>query len=134
MNNGKESIFDIANKLTVDTVSAKRNGRGKKSYLDRFVDALLNDDGEPTEPKTRSEVITEVSLSACYDEYGEDFDLNNVEYVKLYKEMVVKVRNHVYAAVANNSNGMSLSYNKKYKDIWEVVKHDNKKISLAPKQ
>lgn len=142
----KESGQDLMAMALAQTTSNIVKGRGtsgKTTYLDRFVNTLLDEEGNPTEPKERVQVIAEISLGICQEqrdaEKEKDADLpdfaltaeRDTEDDAIFAKVNNKVKNQVAAAVANNQNSTSVSYNEKYKDVWQVVKTGSK-VSLAP--
>lgn len=142
-------LLAMAIEATTANVVKSRSGSGRTTYLDRFVSALLDDDGNPTEAKSRIMIIAIVSLAICNEKRddaikatpeGEDAPAaflltpsRDTEDDAEFAKMCVKVKNQVNAAIANNQNATSLSYSAKYKDVWSVVKHEDGKISLAAK-
>lgn len=132
----KPSLLELATSYTEENIIKSRSGSGKITYLDRFVKCLLDEDGNPTEPKLRSDIVAEMSLEiaielnpgfAFQDEDGEPIQENIEEFKAINK----KVHPMLNAAVSNSNNATALSYNEKYKDTWQVVK-DGKYVSLAP--
>ena len=129
---------------TIANTVKGRGASGKTTYLDRFVETLLDENGQPTAPKKRTLVIAEISLAICLEERAEalaagtatqPFTLtkeSNTEDDAMFKACNLKVKNQVAAAIANNQNSTSISYNEKYKDVWSVAKHADGMISLAP--
>lgn len=138
----KQDLLDIALQSTRANIVKGRGTSGRKTYLDRFVDTLLDENGEPTEPKERVQVVAEISLAICQEQRAADQQENpdlpdftltaarDTEDDAMFAEVNNKVKNQVAAAIANNQNATSLSYNEKYKHTWEVVK-DGSKVSLA---
>jgi len=127
--------------ITVANTVKGRGASGKTTYLDRFVKVLLDENGQPTAPKTRSEIIAIISYDIAIEQRAEekladptiaDFDLDNTDDLVLFAEINNKVKNQVAAAVSDSNNATALSYNSEYKDVWQVVKEGNK-VSLAPK-
>lgn len=144
----KLSLRDQISQRTKQNIVKGRSGSSKTTYLDRFVDALTDDDGNPVEPMNRTDLIAAISLSIVEEkieaqvEAGRDLKENpfeltpemNSEDDLLVADVNRKVRSQVANAVAKNNNSTSLSYNEKYKDKYEVVKEDNNKIGLVLKQ
>ena len=138
-----QDLMAMALDATVGNISKSRSGSGRKTYLDRFVSSLLDEDGNPTEPKTRTQVVAEISLDLAQEQRkaeianGEDveeFTLTaegDTADDELFAKINKRVKNQVASAVANNKNSTSVSFNPKYKDVWKVVK-DGNFISLAP--
>ena len=103
----------------------------------------FDEDGNPTEPKERVRIIAEISLGICQDRREQEMVGNpdlapftltkerDTEDDEIFAETNRKVKAQVAAAIANNNNSTSVSYNDKYKDVWQVVKTGNK-VSLAP--
>lgn len=132
----------LALAATTKNIVKSRGASGKSTYLDRFVDVLV-EDGVPTEAKDRNQIVAEISLAIALEQRADeqamdaslpDFELtpegdteDDIAFAVLNK----KVKNQVAAAIANCQNSTSLSYNDKYKDVWSVVKEGNK-VSLAP--
>ncbi len=133
-------------KLLAITIANTVKGRGtssKTTYLDRFVTVLLDENGNPTAPKSRTEIIALISydiavetreqeMLATPDSGLEAFNLDSAEDLLIFAEINNKVKNQVAAAVSDSQNATALSYNAQYKDVWTVVKTAGK-ISLAPK-
>ena len=140
---GKNDLMAMALAQTEANIVKGRGTSGKTTYLDRFVNALLDKDGNPTQPKERLLVIAEISLEICQeqrkaDQVDEpslpDFTLTkerNTEDDEIFAEVNKKVKNQVAAAIANNNNSTSVSYNEKYKNDWQVAKFGSK-VALAP--
>lgn len=143
----KNSLMDQIQQRTRKNIVKARSGSGKTTYLDRFVDVLTDDDGNPTEPMERTEIIGAISCQIVEEKIAaqiakgdrkEDQPFELTETMDspddlLLAEVNRKVRGQVANAVASNNNSTSLSYNDKYKDKYKVVKHDGNKISLALK-
>lgn len=128
----KLSVQELAMQLTeVNTVKA-RGGSGRKTYLDRFVETLLDENGQPTEPKTRVGIISEISLAIALEKNPE-LDLTSEEGQTEFAKVNKKVKPMVNAAISDSNNSTALSYNEEYKDVWEVVKHPGKLVSLQAK-
>jgi len=139
----KDELMQMALAATAANVSTSRTGSGRKTYLDRFVESLLDEDGNPAEPKTRTQIIAEISLDICIEkreaaiangEPVEPFAITaegDTDDDAEFQEVNKKVKAQVASAVANNQNSTSLSFNPKYKDVWQVVK-DGAFVSLAP--
>ena len=140
------NLMAIALAATTANIVKGRGSSGRLTYLDRFVNQLLTGEpGEevPTEPKERLEVIAGMTLDICLEkreaEMAADPDVapftltkeRNTADDELFAEINVKVKHQVAAAIANNNNSTSVSYNEKYKDAWHVVKNGSK-VSLAP--
>ena len=136
--------------LTTENIVKGRSSGNRKTYVDRFISCLLDENGNPTEPKTRRQVIAEISLEIAIEENKfaketnpetPDFDLSrdaeghfkSQESVDAFKVINIKVKNQVAAAIANSQNATSVSYNEKYKDVWTVVKGDRGTVSLQAK-
>lgn len=140
----KNALLDAVMARTQSNVVKGRSGSGKTTYLDRFVDVLTDEDGNPTEPKDRTDIIAEISFQILQEEIErqekagertEPFALTEGKDSPddlLLEDINRKVKAQVASAVANNNNSTSISYNEKYKDKWEVVK-DGKMISLKAK-
>lgn len=136
----KVSLMDKAMALTTANIVKGRGASGKTTYLDRIVANLLDEDGNPGEPKTRTQIIGEVSLEIAIEanktalEAGTEgvveFDLENEDHIAEFKAINLKVKPMVAAAVSNSNNSTALSYNDKYKNVWQVVKEGNT-VALA---
>lgn len=141
--NKSNDLMEMALSATVGNISKSRGGSGRKTYLDRFVSTLLDEDGNPTAPKTRTQVVAEISLEIAQEQREseiaegkatEPFTLTaegDTEDDEIFAKINKKVKNQVASAVANNQNSTSVSYNAKYKDVWQVEK-DGAFVSLAP--
>jgi len=139
----KLDLMAMALQSTTANIVKGRGASGKTTYLDRFVDTLLDEDGNPIEPKERLSVIAEMTLEICQeqresekanDDTIEDFTLTasrDTADDEIFAKMNNKVKNQVAAAIANNQNSTSVSFNEKYKAVWQVVKKGSK-VSLAP--
>lgn len=128
----------LALAATTKNIVKSRGASGKSTYLDRFVEVLIDEGGAPTEAKDRNQIVAEISLAIALEQRADeqamdaslpDFELtsagdtaDDIEFAVLNK----KVKNQVAAAIANCQNSTSLSYNEKYKDVWAVVKEGNK--------
>lgn len=136
----KNSLLEAVKARTEANVVKSRSGSGKVTYLDRFVDVLTDDEGNPTAPKERLDVIAEISLQILEEQLTKDGTLDQFELTEsqdgpwdiMLADINRKVKAQVASAVADNNNSTSISYNEKYKDKWEVVK-DGKMISLVAK-
>lgn len=139
---GSVDLMAMALQSTTANIVKGRGASGRVTYLDRFVNTLLEDDGEtPTAPKERLRVIAEITLGICQEkraaEQAEDSTLpdfaltpsRDTEDDKEFAKINTKVKNQVAAAIANNQNSTSVSYNEKYKDVWQVAKSGSK-VSL----
>lgn len=134
------SLLDKVAARTRENVVKSGGGSGRTTYLDRFVDVLTDEDGNPTEAKDRLQVITEISaqiLTEQLEEAGllDEFELTedgSGKYDIMLAKVNKKVKAQVASAVADNNNNTSVSFNPKYKDKWEVVK-EGKTVALAPK-
>ena len=134
----------LMEKLLAITIANTVKGRGtssKTTYLDRFVAVLLDENGQPTKGKTRTEIIALISYEIALEQRDQDkavdaetpdFNLDSPEDLIIFAEINNKVKNQVAAAVSDSQNATALSYNTQYKDVWMVVKQGNL-ISLAPK-
>ena len=127
--------------ITVANTVKGRGASGKTTYLDRFVKVLLDENGNATEVKTRSEIIAVISYDIAVETRAEEiaadptvkpFDLDNPGDLVIFAEINNKLKNQIAAAVSDSNNATALSYNAQYKDVWQVVKEGNK-VSLAPK-
>ena len=140
---GKLDLMAMALQSTTANIVKGRGASGKTTYLDRFVNTLLDEDGNPIEPKERLSVIAEMTLEICQeqresekanDDTIEDFTLTasrDTADDEIFAKVNNKVKNQVAAAIANNQNSTSVSFNEKYKNVWQVVKKGSK-VSLAP--
>jgi len=143
----KLSLRDQIKQRTEKNISKSRSGGGRTTYLDRFVDVLTDDKGNPVEPMTRRDIIAEISVQMVEEEVKsqvaagdrpEGEPLNLTEEMNSEDDLMVadinrKVKAQVASAVANNNNSTSLSFNDKYKDKYEVLKLDGGLIQLAVK-
>ena len=127
--------------ITIANTVKGRGASGKTTYLDRFVKILLDENGQPTAGKTRSQIIAEMSYDIAVEQRKEeqladatiaDFDLDSVADLAIFAEINNKVKNQVAAAVSDSQNATALSYNAQYKDVWVIVK-EGSLISLAAK-
>lgn len=132
----KEALMAKVLAATTANVVKTRGTSGKITYLDRFVNILLDENGEPiTKGKTRTEIIALMSLEICTEireGEGTVFSLETEEDIALLAEVNEKVKNQVAAAVSDSNNSTALSYNAKYKDVWVVVK-EGSLVRLAHK-
>lgn len=139
----QKDLLAMALSATASNITKSRGGSGRTTYLDRFVNNLLDENGSPVKPKPRTTVIAEISLEIALEKRAdqmesgedvEDFTLTadgDSEDDKLFRAINKKVKNQVASAVANNNNSTSVSYNEKYKNVWQVIKTGNM-VSLAP--
>lgn len=140
----KNALLEAVMARTQKNVVKGRNGSSRTTYLDRFVDVLTDEDGNPTEPKERVDVIAEISFQILEEtieqqeksgERTSPFELSeagDTEDDLLLADINRKVKAQVASAVADNNNSTSISYNENYKDKWLVVK-DGKFVSLQAK-
>lgn len=138
-----QDLMAMAMQHTTANIVKGRGTSGRKTYLDRFVSALLDENGNPTEPKERVALVAEISLEICQDQRAAeqekdpslpDFTLTperDTADDKQFASVNGKVKNQVAAAIANNQNATSVSYNEKYKDKWQVGK-EGSKVYLEP--
>ena len=141
----KISLMEMALAATVKNTVKGRGTSGKKTYLDRFAGVLLDENGNPTEPKSRKLIIAEISLGIALEQREEEqaIDPSTPDFAiteagdtaddENFKTINNKVKAQVAAAVSDCQNSTSLSYNEKYKDVWTVVKGDNGLVSLSAK-
>lgn len=127
---------------TEANIVKKRGSSGKSTYLDRFVEVLTDSEGKPTPPKSRLQVIAEMSLAIALEQIEADKAAgkrtNDLELTDagdgpddlLIAEINKKVKNQVASAIADNNNSTSISFNENYKNKWKVEKHSGNKISL----
>jgi len=140
----KNSLLEAVMARTESNVVKGRSGSGRTTYLDRFVDILTDEDGNPSEPMDRTDIIAHISLQILEEEIerqekaGERTEAFSLTESKdapddlLLAEINRKVKAQVASAVADNNNSTSISYNENYKDKWEVVK-EGKMVSLKAK-
>lgn len=136
------ALLEAVKARTAANVVKSRSGGGRTTYLDRFIDVLTEEDGiTPTAPKSRLDVIAEISFQILSEELEasgetEQFELTETKdgkYDEMLSEINRKVKSQVANCVADNNNTTSLSYNDAYKDKFEVVK-DKDSLSLAVKE
>lgn len=128
----KKTLAELAMEQTVANTVKSKGGSGRETYLDRFVKTLLDEDGNPVEPKSRVQIISEISLAIAQEKI-EEFDLSTDEQKEEFAKINKKVKPMVNAAISDSQNSTSLSFNENYKDVWTVAKHPNKLISLESK-
>lgn len=136
----KVSLLDAVRARTEENVVKSKSGSGRVTYLDRFVDVLTDEDGNPSEPKTRTDVTAEISAQILQEQLEkenrvDDFELTQTkdgEFDIMLADINRKVKAQVASAVADNKNSTSISFNEKYRDIWEVAK-EGSMISLVRK-
>jgi hypothetical protein len=125
---------------TANTVKG-RGASGKTTYLDRFVNILLDENGNPTAGKTRTQIIAIMSYDIALEQRESEreanqelaeFSLESAEDLAIFADLNEKCKNQVAAAVSDSNNATALSFNAQYKDVWQVVKIGNL-VSLAPK-
>jgi len=125
---------------TANTVKG-RGASGKTTYLDRFVNILLDENGNPTAGKTRTQIIAIMSYDIAIEQRESEreanpelpeFSLESAEDLAIFADLNEKCKNQVAAAVSDSNNATALSFNAQYKDVWQVVKIGNL-VSLAPK-
>ena len=125
MAKGKNSLMEQIQARTQQNIVKSRSGSGKTTYLDRFVDVLTDENGDPTEPKNRVQIVGEISAQIVLEtveaqkasgERTNDFELTedgSGEDDLLLASVNKKVKNQVASAIANNQNSTSLSFNEK---------------------
>jgi hypothetical protein len=138
----KNALLEQVLARTESNIVKKRGTSGKTTYLDRFVNCLTDDEGNPTEPKLRTQIIAEMSFDICMEKVEadkaagkreNDFELTETADGPddlLLAEVNKKCKNQVASAIADNQNSTSISFNENYKNKWRVVKHDGGKVSL----
>ncbi len=134
------ALLDAVKARTATNVVKARSGSGKTTYLDRFVDVLTDEEGNPTEPKERVDIIAEISGQILTEQLEKDGKLDDFaltetmdgEFDIQLAEINKKVKAQVASAVADNNNNTSISFNEKYNTKWEVVK-EGKTIALMAK-
>jgi len=133
-------LMDKLLAITVANTVKGRGASGKETYLDRFVKILLDEEGNPVEPKTRQEIIAVMSYDIAVEQRVAeqlvdpaipDFDLESPSDLAIFAELNNKCKNMVAAAISDSNNATALSYNTKYNEQWIVVKTGNK-VSLSP--
>lgn len=131
MAKNENNLMNEALALVEQNLTKKRGGSGKTTYLDRFVKCLLDEDGNPTEPKSRLQIISEISLDIAKEsrataiaagEPVSEFNFAVEEDKAEFIEIAKKVKPMVAAAISNSNNSTALSYNEKYKEVWTIVK------------
>jgi hypothetical protein len=114
--------------------TVKERGARANTYLDRFVKALLDENGQPTIRKTRTELVAQLSYDIVMEDRAAEiaadptkapFNLDSVEDLLIFAEANKKVKAQIAAAVSDSKNSTALSYNPAYKDVWRVVKEGN---------
>jgi len=144
-----QDLLALALAATEANVVKTRGASGKKTYLDRFVEALLDKNGKPTEPKKRTMVIAEMSLAICVEQRESEVasgiegaaafgvtapEVEGAPFCNADLELIAgvnnKVKHQLAAAVSNSQNATALSFNEAYKNVWAVVKHPGGLISL----
>jgi len=138
----KEALMSKLLAITTANTVKGRGASGKTTYLDRFVNILLDENGAPTPGKTRTQIIAIMSYDIANeqrdaeieagDTEAKPFDLDNPADLEIFAELNEKCKNQVAAAVSDSNNATALSYNAQYKDVWQVVKV-GPLVSLAPK-
>ena len=140
--NKVQDVMAMALAATMANTVKGRGGSGKTTYLDRFVDCLLDENGEPTAPKSRTQIIAEITYAICVEKREEAiadgletaaFTLTEKRDTDDDAEFAAtnqKVKAQVASAIAKNNNSTSVSYNPKYKDVWSVGK-DGKNVFLV---
>lgn len=137
----KEQLMAKLMAITTANTVKGRGASGKTTYLDRFVSILLDENGNPTPGKTRTQIIAIMSYDIALEQRAEDkltdpeledFNLDNAEDLEIFAALNEKCKNQVAAAVSDSNNATALSFNTQYKDIWQVVKVGNL-VSLARK-
>ena len=113
---GKKTIEQLALELTKQNVVKNRSTTGV-TYLSRFVDILSKTTED--EAMTRVEVISAISLQIS-KEVHEDFDFANEEHAAFFTATNGKVKAQVAAAISNSNNNTSLSYNERFKDLYQL--------------
>lgn len=134
------SLLDLVKARTESNVVKSRSNSGKTTYLDRFVSVLTDEEGNPTPPKDRVDIIAEMSAQILQEQLEKDGEMDQFELTESkdgkYDIMLAninrKVKAQVASAVADNNNATSISYNEKYKNDWEVIK-EGKTVGLAKK-
>ena len=134
------SLLDLVKARTESNVVKSRSGSGKTTYLDSFVSVLTDEEGNPTEPKDRLDIITEISAQILQEELEKNGEMDQFELTEskdgkfdiMLADINRKVKAQVASAVADNNNATSISYNSLYKDVWEVVK-EGKTVGLVRK-
>lgn len=137
----KEALMSKLLAITTANTVKGRGASGKTTYLDRFVNILLDENGKPTPGKTRTEIIAIMSYDIAVEQRNAEreadptvpeFSLESAEDLAIFAELNEKCKNQVAAAVSDSNNATALSYNVQYKDVWQVVKV-GALVSLAPK-
>lgn len=141
--NVDQDLLALAIEQTIENTSKGRSGSGRITYLDRFVNCQLDENGKPLAPVHRKVIMAMISLEICQEKRAEDqasdetipdFTLTkgeDTEDNQIFKAVNSKVKHQVAAAISDSQNSTALSYNEKYKNVWVVVKGENSLISLA---
>jgi hypothetical protein len=139
---GKDQLMAKLLAITTANTVKGRGASGKTTYLDRFVNILLDENGVPTPGKTRTQIIAIMSYDIAVEQRQAeqeadasipDFNLEDAKDLEIFADLNEKCKNQVAAAVSDSNNATALSYNTQYKDVWQVVKV-GALVSLAPKQ
>lgn len=136
----KNALLEAVKARTEANVVKSRSGSGRKTYLDRFVDVLTDENGEPVEAMERVDVIALISAQILEEQLEKEGRLDQFELTDskdgefdiMLADINRKVKAQVASAVADNNNATSISYNENTKHKWEVVK-EGKTIGLKKK-
>lgn len=141
----KQSLLDMAMAATQENLVKGRGASGKKTYLDRFVETLLDDKGQPVGPMKRNDIVASIALDICVEQCEADEEraafgsearedgkagFNETD-LELFTTVGNKVKHQVAAAISDSQNSTALSYNEKYKSVWKVAKHEGSQVSLV---
>ncbi len=119
-----------------------RGGSGRVTYLDRFVTACTDADGNPIEPQKRAHITGKIAFAICNETRSDEVAAGEATDPftltaegegaddEAFAASCKKVKSQVNAAIANNNNSTSLSYNPKYKDAYKIVKGDGGTIGI----
>lgn len=138
----KDALMSKLMAITTANTVKGRGASGKTTYLDRFVAILLDENGNPTAGKTRTQIIALMSYDIAVEQRTAErevnpelpeFNLEDAKDLEIFADLNEKCKNQVAAAVSDSNNATALSYNTQYKDVWQVVKV-GALVSLAPKQ
>ena len=140
------SLLEQVLARTESNIVKKRSSGSKSTYLALFVDVLTDENGNPKEPMSRTDIVGLMSFKIISAQVEQDikdgkrdteFTLTedgSSEDDMLLASVNKKCKNQVASAIANNNNATSISYNEDYKHKWRVEKHPGGLISLVDLQ
>ena len=125
------NLLELAVQATKNNIS--KSGSSRKSISDSLFEMLY---GPKSKPMTKIEVVGVISLERLQNESETEVttdNFNSDEIQKLFKRITKTVSNGFDTAVCAGKTTASFCSNKKYMDLYEVVKLDSGQYTIQDK-